>query len=554
MKRLAAVCLLFGSLLFCVAARAQSDSMIHVNQFPGVTVGDKVAAAMPHCPAAPVPCILVIDASLAAAAPGTIPTLCDTCSLLDYRFGSTFVVRVQTVAALTAAISAGESVQVAAGNYVLSAPLVLASNTSIFCDSWGSHFTFPGSVGTANMVTISGASHVSVRGCFFDGSGMTTATQDAHLIRVVSSSNVQIDGNYLLNSPEDAIRVGASLGGGSGTSVQITNNYIESPGQVGPSGSCVGADSITQSLIANNVCITPKLDGIDIEPNAASSAGSFLTITGNVISTSAAASAGNGISLFNGGASPSNDTVTGNSVSGFGQAAGIVLSGAYKNAIAGNTIDGNLLGIQLKSTSYSNEIAGNQLDSDVTGISFEGSSHDNESRGNHISNATTAVQEISGANHDYSFDSFDSNTSNVGTVSSTFTLAVPGNGAYTFYSTQQTVGTTFSEGTEWVKALPNPSAGAFAPNVQANVPTLLGNGSVLLAGSGASSNGLECVGATGTCTTWGNWTFGGTVAVNGGSNVLYRCTVAGTLPIGALTTNTANCGSSGTADTGLRVK
>lgn len=37
-----------------------------------------------------------------------------------------------------------------------------------------------------------------------------------------------------------------------------------------------------------------------------------------------------------------------------------------------------------------------------------------------------------------------------------------------------------------------------------------------------------------------------------GSNVVYRCTVAGTLPVGALTISSGNCGNS--ADTGLRVK
>lgn len=67
---------------------AQSDSMVHVKAFPGVTVGQKVTNAMATCPVAPVPCILVIDASLATAATGTMPTLCATCSLQDYRSGA----------------------------------------------------------------------------------------------------------------------------------------------------------------------------------------------------------------------------------------------------------------------------------------------------------------------------------------------------------------------------------------------------------------------------------------------------------------------------------
>ena len=71
--------------LLAPLARCQSDSMIHVNQFRGTTVADKVTAAMAHCPAAPIPCYLVIDASLAAAASGTMPTLPANAHLVDYR-------------------------------------------------------------------------------------------------------------------------------------------------------------------------------------------------------------------------------------------------------------------------------------------------------------------------------------------------------------------------------------------------------------------------------------------------------------------------------------
>lgn len=50
----------------------------------------------------------------------------------------------------------------------------------------------------------------------------------------------------------------------------------------------------------------------------------------------------------------------------------------------------------------------------------------------------------------------------------------------------------------------------------------------------------------------GNITTSGNIASGLGSNVVYRCATAGTLPIGALTITAANCGS--TADTGIRVK
>lgn len=70
-----------------VPAGAQTDSIVHVKVFPGVTVGQKVTAAMRTCQAAPVPCILTIDASLAAAPAGTMPALCSNCYLYDFRNG-----------------------------------------------------------------------------------------------------------------------------------------------------------------------------------------------------------------------------------------------------------------------------------------------------------------------------------------------------------------------------------------------------------------------------------------------------------------------------------
>lgn len=74
-------------LLLFPAAHCQTDSIIHVNQFPGITVGDKTALAMLSCPAAPVPCYLIIDASLAAAATGTMPSLPANAQLVDFRTG-----------------------------------------------------------------------------------------------------------------------------------------------------------------------------------------------------------------------------------------------------------------------------------------------------------------------------------------------------------------------------------------------------------------------------------------------------------------------------------
>lgn len=93
-KTVLALLLLFPALLV-----AQTDSTIYVKQFPGQTVGDKVAAAQKTCPGgltyglhliienAHIPCLLVIDPSLASRAAGTMPDLCDMCKLIDYRNG-----------------------------------------------------------------------------------------------------------------------------------------------------------------------------------------------------------------------------------------------------------------------------------------------------------------------------------------------------------------------------------------------------------------------------------------------------------------------------------
>jgi hypothetical protein len=79
--------------ILCPLARCQVDSMIYLKQFAGRanTVGGLVALAMPSCPGRPgssvVPCILVADPSLAAWSTGTIPTLCTSCYLWDWRNG-----------------------------------------------------------------------------------------------------------------------------------------------------------------------------------------------------------------------------------------------------------------------------------------------------------------------------------------------------------------------------------------------------------------------------------------------------------------------------------
>jgi hypothetical protein len=81
------IAIILSFLLVLTAAYGQSDGTIHVKSFPGNDVGTKVANAMATCPTAGAPCLLVIDASLAGWAPGTMPTLCAKCTIADYRSG-----------------------------------------------------------------------------------------------------------------------------------------------------------------------------------------------------------------------------------------------------------------------------------------------------------------------------------------------------------------------------------------------------------------------------------------------------------------------------------
>jgi len=86
MKRAAAPLILA---LAAVAASGQVvDNMVSVKQFPGTTVGFKLTAAMATCGTNTlIPCYLVLDPSLAVYPPGTFPTLCSHCFLLDWRSG-----------------------------------------------------------------------------------------------------------------------------------------------------------------------------------------------------------------------------------------------------------------------------------------------------------------------------------------------------------------------------------------------------------------------------------------------------------------------------------
>jgi hypothetical protein len=86
MKNSAIALLLFLASLPCLA---QIDNTFYAKAFPGSDVGTKVANAQDACNLnAAVPCVIVIDPSLAVWPAGTMPTPCVQCSWMDYRSGA----------------------------------------------------------------------------------------------------------------------------------------------------------------------------------------------------------------------------------------------------------------------------------------------------------------------------------------------------------------------------------------------------------------------------------------------------------------------------------
>jgi hypothetical protein len=80
--------LLSAAVVILAASCAGQDNTFYVKTFPGMTVGQKVAAAQAACiPDAGVPCVLVIDPTLARYAAGSLPSLNANVTLEDMRAG-----------------------------------------------------------------------------------------------------------------------------------------------------------------------------------------------------------------------------------------------------------------------------------------------------------------------------------------------------------------------------------------------------------------------------------------------------------------------------------
>jgi hypothetical protein len=119
----------------------KTDNTVYVRNSPGATVGEKVAAAQTQCnPDASIPCILVIDPSLAAGTPGVLPSLAANQYLVDWRggtpwpnainCGSTTYTTYQ--ACLNAASASAGTVVFPSGAYTLTDELNVPAGVSVF--------------------------------------------------------------------------------------------------------------------------------------------------------------------------------------------------------------------------------------------------------------------------------------------------------------------------------------------------------------------------------------------------------------------------------------
>jgi hypothetical protein len=242
-------------LLFLAAVGAwgqATDNTIYVKQFQGVTVGTKVANAMLTCnPNPAIPCILILDPSLATFPSGTMPALCSQCSLVDWRAGAPLinlggvsVPRLQNVyyPAQCATSSAGSwcgtgtelgawiaaaqadclaktggahncPIQVNGGAYTLTTPVVLSGEPFI-CSGAGGFVTAPlGNTvltwgpSTGTMFSISGQGAI-MQGCTLQGPGKTSSAiavslggSQAYVYDVMRDVNIGNFGTGILFGP-----------------------------------------------------------------------------------------------------------------------------------------------------------------------------------------------------------------------------------------------------------------------------------------------------------------------------------------------------------------
>ncbi len=202
-----------GALLAGLLAFGQSDNTLHVKEFPGATVGAKVAAAQAACPSNGAPCIIVIDASLASFTSGTLPAKCALCSWVDYRQGSPInpagVIHVGTmggdiatqVNAALAGCAGGCYIHVDPGAYstagTILVPLQSLGKITLEFDK-AAIVTYTGSgyfIDTQETGAVGSSSGVTIKGGYIYG---TSAA--AGLIRLLPQNDYEVSGMHLLDA------------------------------------------------------------------------------------------------------------------------------------------------------------------------------------------------------------------------------------------------------------------------------------------------------------------------------------------------------------------
>ena len=510
--------------LLVPAVHCQSDSMLHVNQFPGTTVANKVTNAMAHCPAAPVPCYLVIDASLNAAAGGSMPSLPSNAQIVDYRVSwpsgpvgspiqlGTGVNGTALQNALNSLSSTGGIIQLPpgkiTGNFLIPAGVTLQG--SGYCqngDSQTNCTILQSGGGTSPIVTYNGSNAI-VRNLtllgYGSGSadiGLSATNSEFHYDQAF---DVQCDG-----FGEECLKVTAG----------------------------VGFRAI--HLFAENTALN-HISDVSGKHCAVYFGGTDGWIVDGELTTSA-------------------NTYGFNSH----QVRDALCVYGTNNWVKGSVLETSDDGLYLDTTAYYNKIDNVRADTNG-GDGFIDLGVGNSFTGDHAQNNSL------GGNHTYYGYYLNGNGANL----TGDTDEYEGGTCFTGGSCYETDSFYTPNGNP---AVPATITGA-TNHSSATAVTLLGGGLINWP-SFQSAFTLDNPGAT----NWGgvftansynggvktsttlNWGWDGSLSfsnafsaqsltVSGGTQTIYRCTVAGALPIGALTVSASNCGASGATAAGITAK
>lgn len=481
----------------------QTDNTLYVRQFPGSTVAAKLTVAMNACnPSTVIPCILVLDPSLAAFPSGSMPSLCAQCSLADYRTGFPFA---------NSAITANVATFAGASADVKLNACIASFSTFGLCDARG--------FGATTQVMASTVSVPAGITILFDPSTQfVPASASAGALILAAGSKIQgltvNVSTYATTYSGKAVSLPCVNGGANASTTISGLSVIGASMTAGAPGTalaltCSVAFGGVAFVNVDNFLSAGLLHPLLLNASAASSwinSNHFRNFT--LIGPNGAAFTA--IDLNNTGLEIRGNTFLGFSIegNGFSGAVGIAMEANGTSPIQANEFEGEIFDASspwvLSGTALNNFFMGN---------------------------SDTAMPADT-LNH--YFDLLHDNLQYKGS------LALVGSNprffAGTPVSSGQQAGMVLQAAgvTKW-SLLQNTDNSFFIQDAVHGVNPF-----------NVDTSGNTTVGETGT-----NTQVQGNVSVHSGANVLLRCTTAGALPIGALTINAASCGAS--SDTGLRV-